>query len=154
MIDFAAELMLLVPAIRVIVRFRTSALRRLVAFPAVYRPAKGDAYRVILHRSVYCPPHGCSDFHLRSKRCSDLFVDGSRLLQRYHYLYTAYMQAIVCIFTGISIAPRQVAEPSAPSWTKSMVKCSSMFVYYSIFIFICKYFNAIFLFFLTSAAHT
>lgn len=88
MIDFAAELMLLVPAIRVIVRFRTSALRRLVAFPAVYRPAKGDAYRVILHRSVYCPPHGCSDFHLRSKRCSDLFVDGSRLLQRYHYLYT------------------------------------------------------------------
>lgn len=119
------ELWLLAPASRVISRFRASTPKRLLASLPFHRPATAGACGVILHRSVYCPPRECSNFCLG--------INTVLRLLRWRFAPPAQPSLTARgSFSGLSsgaltgsfTSPRQVVDPSAPSWIKSISRYS------------------------------
>ena len=118
------EIQLLVPAAHVIPCFQGSTPERLSAFPAASLRRQHRSYRVVLHRSVYCPSHECSNFYLTNIRCCDFSVDGSRLPQRHHCLRAAPLPGYPPKFSLRTPSHLgRLSYLSAPSLIKSISRC-------------------------------
>ena len=115
---------LLVPATRVIALFRASFPRRFLASLPFCPFATRGAFRVILHRSVYCSPHEFSNFCIEMFSTSDLFVDGFRLLRNHHFIRMVRLKSILLRSARTFIVSRQAVNPSCTELGKNISKYS------------------------------